>query len=599
MRQVTDRSGQSGWDGRSERALSCDFMATHDNVMDFVNFDQTDHQLPTIPELSPTLNGSESSSSSSRNLDLSESADVLFSETGRDGLEMYNFETNYPTVESWHTIPGSLGEIDLLGVKPEPLDTQFALSDLVRGIDWNSNAFRTIGESSRLEQNVGPMLQSFAMSHIAPPSLVKELNNSGPQLGVSPFLLDSGRAQTTDLLGEPSRKRRASEASSKQVVAKSTGHKRSVSNAGTAEHVSASMSSTPSLQSVALPSGSDPLSAKRQDRLMRNRAAALASRERKREHVTKLECSVIELTTDKTELLCQVGRLQREVSRLRGKLHKLGTNNTEYEDSFEEILATPFGDRSTTQGTGEYRDDVSRSESSLGHSSIAKLEKQTTVFSDQDTTSCNASYSSDINYGSIEVDLSLSASNDVTLLERSTHRSNSVVMLIIILGFALFASQGSHPFLLPTRDPLRFSGKLSQKEMRGTIQEHSSLQDRILDGEGTDHFKWLETEATPLLKTAGKTAAWLVASSMAPLSVSSSTGARMNIVSPSAATIFTTKDDVANAELKEKTKGSRGRKARGKPKGRGKETIKTDKDRTQAKAMPGNVWSAASEAVNL
>ena len=53
---------------------------------------------------------------------------------------------------------------------------------------------------------------------------------------------------------------------------------------------------------------------------MRNRAAALASRERKREHVMRLETTLSDIEGEKMELRMIMGRMNEEIKRLRTKL---------------------------------------------------------------------------------------------------------------------------------------------------------------------------------------------------------------------------------------------------------------------------------------
>ncbi|CCG84665.1 protein of unknown function [Taphrina deformans PYCC 5710] len=184
---------------------------------------------------------------------------------------------------------------------------------------------RTVLKSAALKNQIPAsqnpqMLQpsSFTMSQIAPPSLPQERSTSTATSSICSDAIkeeDESGCHVSDLT-EPAKKRRASDTVRRLPVPPKATHKRTTSNAS---------STTLKEQdtALALPVGvefdesGDPIIAKRQDRLMRNRAAALASRERKREHVMRLETSVLDLENEKGDLLKQVRKMHSEILRLR------------------------------------------------------------------------------------------------------------------------------------------------------------------------------------------------------------------------------------------------------------------------------------------
>lgn len=161
----------------------------------------------------------------------------------------------------------------------------------------------------------------FVLPQVVPPLLVNDQTVMGPPIAAPPARANStskairaSPATTTPFQDfklepdtvEPAPKRRAST------------HKRAASTSTIPSKVSTAAAP------VGLDLGFDPTSAKRQDRLMRNRAAALASRERKREHVSRLEGVVANLEKEKAGVQQSFVDAMNEIERLRAKLYAVG-----------------------------------------------------------------------------------------------------------------------------------------------------------------------------------------------------------------------------------------------------------------------------------
>lgn len=239
-------------------------------------------------------------------------------------LEMSDFALGASLGASWTGVNDSFSQ---MRVKTEPQEKENkTFEEPVTTIPGSWPTARPALKSTALKNQV-PALQnpqllqptSFTMSQIAPPSLPQERSSStaGSSLCSESIKEEEEEANchVSDLT-ERAHKRRASETTTRMPMPAKASHKRTTSNA----------SSTPFLDQdaiSALPVGieldesGDPIVAKRQDRLMRNRAAALASRERKREHVMRLETSVVDLENEKTDLQKQVYKMHDEILRLR------------------------------------------------------------------------------------------------------------------------------------------------------------------------------------------------------------------------------------------------------------------------------------------
>lgn len=143
---------------------------------------------------------------------------------------------------------------------------------------------------------------------------------SDEMASIDPSTFTTSIAENKDLVETP-RKRRASETKKgKEVIA----HQRSAS--------------VPSVQgNTELDASGDPIIAKRQDRLMRNRAAALASRERKREHVMRLETTIFDIEVERDELQCVMFRMSGEIKRLKDVLLSHGIHDISEEIAIPEL----------------------------------------------------------------------------------------------------------------------------------------------------------------------------------------------------------------------------------------------------------------------
>lgn len=182
-----------------------------------------------------------------------------------------------------------------------------------------------------------PHISSFTMSQIAPPSLPEERNRSTttPSL-CSDYLRDDDMTTgDVDSAAQPPRKRRASETVRKTGKSGRGGHKRSSSIAFSHPKPTGSGLPTVTLEGPDVNESGDPDVARRQDRLMRNRAAALASRERKREHVTKLENCVQDLELQKDEMTLRMTRMSNEIGRLRKLLNDNGVDDLDAAIDFD------------------------------------------------------------------------------------------------------------------------------------------------------------------------------------------------------------------------------------------------------------------------
>ncbi|BFZ56207.1 hypothetical protein PYCC9005_003249 [Savitreella phatthalungensis] len=194
---------------------------------------------------------------------------------------------------------------------------------------------------AQMQQRPMNAADSFCLSQIVPPSLPNETSTdsaismssaSMPPPPTVPYAA-TPPGMTHDMT-HPASKRRASNARKDAMAAGvattpmrgPTSQKRSASSNGLTP------TALPDMSPINIDLGLDPAGAKRQDRLMRNRAAALASRERKREHVSKLEGTVNGLEQDRFELQKQVITLLGEIDRLKNRFALMGIHEIERPD---------------------------------------------------------------------------------------------------------------------------------------------------------------------------------------------------------------------------------------------------------------------------
>lgn len=289
------------------------------DINDFLNFDDDANEFSKEYDNINQCDGSPSSEEAELSLSNSVSALSGVSQAEVD-LEMCDF-TLSTSIGSWDGVSDSFSQMN---VKTEPAEAESSTLTL-------PGSWPVVNPVVALKSNVSdaqittkpehPTLHpsSFTMSQIAPPSLPAERSSSTSSSICSETLKEEceGATQDKDTI-EPSKKRRASETVRKPgLVLPKTGHKRSSSSISSTR-VPVSTNNPP--VGIELDASGDPIVAKRQDRLMRNRAAALASRERKREHVTRLESSVVDLENEKNELRMQMMKMNDEIKRLKVKL---------------------------------------------------------------------------------------------------------------------------------------------------------------------------------------------------------------------------------------------------------------------------------------
>lgn len=295
-----------------------------DTMSDFLDFgdDQNDQFADEYTNLNQ-CGGSPSSEDAELNaLDNSVSALSTTSQNEVD-MEMSDFALAASLGSSWTGVSDSFSQMHVKTETTEPEMSVFEDAVTIPG-SWpsasamRSTGMRTPATTAHSDQSLQP--SSFTLAQIAPPSLPQERSNSTTASSLCSESIkeeEELNCHQSDLL-EPAKKRRASESARKTSISyKPSGHKRTTSNTISSMRPTAPPAATARPVGVELDESGDPITAKRQDRLMRNRAAALASRERKREHVTRLEQSVVELETGKNRLKVQVTRMNEEIMRLR------------------------------------------------------------------------------------------------------------------------------------------------------------------------------------------------------------------------------------------------------------------------------------------
>ncbi|ORY82603.1 hypothetical protein BCR37DRAFT_379612 [Protomyces lactucae-debilis] len=216
---------------------------------------------------------------------------------------------------------------------------------------------------------------AFSLSHIAPPSLPQERSSlSATSSACGSVATDERDPVFCSDAQERSPKRRASESAPRKAASLTkSGHKRSVSNAT----VMAQETQEVKVEETQghSPSGgqdengdNDASVMRRQDRLMRNRAAALASRERKREHVIRLEATLAEMEQDAASLKKENSRLQAEMARMQALLNKYGIKDDSTTTKESQVAKLAVSATRSAQSEAE-------------QSSLAKLKAAPTGFS--------------------------------------------------------------------------------------------------------------------------------------------------------------------------------------------------------------------------
>ncbi|BFZ62053.1 hypothetical protein YB2330_003132 [Saitoella coloradoensis] len=295
-----------------------------------------------------------------------------------------------------------------------------------------------------------------SLANIAPPSLPDEQSTSATSSGASSPAKSSKKRRQSEA-GTSSRKKSTSASSSR---AKQAPANVNLSASATVASLPGIMAPTemaapavpkqePSEIPAALPMEGTPeanmdpgalAAQKRQDRLMRNRAAALASRERKREHVARLETSVEELEREKLDLKRKIGKLERQVIRLQARLKTHGDDmgkDFDLEDEGEEV-----------QSVRAISEDVQMTETAIATAVAGEAAKKSkpkpTGFSPRGSIKA-AQIAAQAQQQPIE-NAVVSAFTEKDKSHK-TH-SSGVVLLIIFFGFALFASHAGHGSIL-------------------------------------------------------------------------------------------------------------------------------------------------------
>ncbi|GAO51214.1 hypothetical protein G7K_5324-t4 [Saitoella complicata NRRL Y-17804] len=292
-----------------------------------------------------------------------------------------------------------------------------------------------------------------SLANIAPPSLPDEQSTSASSSGASSPAKSSKKRRQSEA-GTSSRKKSTSASSSRAKQAPANVALPAAA-ALPGVMVSAEMAAPaipkqePSEISAALPMEGTPeanmdpgalAAQKRQDRLMRNRAAALASRERKREHVARLETSVEELEREKLDLKRKIGKLERQVIRLQARLKTHGDDmgkDYDLEDEGEDV-----------QSVRAISEDVQMTEAAIASAVAGEATKKSkpkpTGFSPRGSIKAAQIAAQAQQEPTQNAVVSACTEKDKS---HKTHTSG-VVLLIIFFGFALFASHAGHGSIL-------------------------------------------------------------------------------------------------------------------------------------------------------